>query len=180
MNIHTLLSTEEREKILRYLLKNPSNEINMNKLARELRLSVGQIHKYVTILRKERLVDQNRLQEIPITKTLRLLFNIKRIQEKRLVAILKNHLPKSKSIGIYGSWANGTNLEGADLDIWVKMDNEPADLELAKTRKKLEKKLGVPVDLTIATPERLKHFREKSDAFYFSLYNGIILWGEGL
>lgn len=179
MKIYPLLSTKEREKILGYLLYHQEN-INMNKLARKLNLSVGQIHKYVSILRKEGLVVNDELKETPFTCALRLLWNLKRIQEAGVVGMLRNCFPELEGLGLYGSWASGTNLEGADLDIWVKMKKEPGDLEIVKARKEIEPKIGVPVDITIATPERLEHFREKSDAFYFSLYNGIILWGEGL
>jgi len=34
--------------------------------------------------------------------------------------------------------------------------------------------------MAIITPERLEHFMEKSDSFYFSLHHGITLWGEGI
>ena len=108
------------------------------------------------------------------------MWNIKRIQEAKVVDVLRGRFPESEGIGIYGSWAHGTNFEGADLDIWLSMKKEPEDLKIAKARRELEERAGVPVDITTATPERLKHFREKSEAFYFSLYNGLILWGEGL
>lgn len=180
MRIYPLLSTEEREKILGYLLAHPSEKINMNRIARELGLSPGQVHKYVSILRKEGLVEKDEWKEGPPAHSLRLLFNLKRIGEADAVGILCRELPGVKGIGIFGSWASGTNIEGSDLDIWVKIGKEPKELAVAKARKRLEEKIGAPVDVIIATPERMKHFREKSDAFYFSLYNGRILWGEGL
>jgi predicted nucleotidyltransferase/DNA-directed RNA polymerase subunit H (RpoH/RPB5) len=180
MRIHPLLSTEEREKILGYLLMHPSEKINMNGVARELGLSPGQVHKYVSILRKEGLVEKDEWKEVPLAHSLRLLFNIKKVGGAGIVDVLRRELPGVEGIGIFGSWASGTNAEGSDLDIWVKMGKEPEELAVAKARKRLEGKVGVPVDIVIATPERMKHFREKSDAFYFSLYNGRILWGEGL
>ncbi|MFH1448245.1 MAG: nucleotidyltransferase domain-containing protein [Candidatus Micrarchaeota archaeon] len=180
MNICPLFATKEREKILDYLLEHPSERINMNGLARKLHLSPGQIHKYITILRKAGLVEKDTIKETPLTGVLRLTHNLKRIAQTKLVDILRRGFPRVKGIGIYGSWASGTNLEDADLDIWLKIEKEPADENMAKMRKKLEKKLGIPVDIVIATPERLKHFQEKSDSFYFSLYHGRILWGEGL
>jgi len=180
MKIYKLLSTNEREEILGYVLEHPSERINMNKLARLLGLSLGQIHKYITILREYKLVIDDRLQEIPLTCALRLLWNIKRIKEADVVGILRHSLPEIIGIGIYGSWASGTNLEGADLDLWVNMENEPDDLSIARVRRELEKRMQLPVDLTITTPDRLNHFRKKSDAFYFSLYHGIVLWGDRL
>jgi predicted nucleotidyltransferase len=180
MKIYRLLSTDERERILGYVLEHPSERINMNKLARELKLSVGQIHKYVTILREYKIVMDDRLQEIPLTCALRLLWNLKRIKEAKVVGILRRGLPNIIGIGIYGSWASGTNSEGADLDLWVNTEKEPDDISIAKVRRELETRMQLPVDLTITTPDRLAHFRKKSDAFYFSLYHGIVLWGDRL
>ncbi len=180
MEIHPLVSTEERELILGYLLAHPSEKINMNGIARELGLSPGQIHKYVSILRKEGLVKGDEWAEGPLAHALRLLFNIKRIGGAEVVGILRRELPGVTGVGIFGSWASGTNLEGSDLDIWVKMGKEPEELAVARARRKLEERVGAPVDIVIATPERMEHFRKKSDAFYFSLYNGRFLWGEEL
>ena len=180
MNITALFSTKEREEILGYLLAHPSEEITMRGLARKLSLSASQIHKYVGILKKAGLFEQNRLKETPLTSALRLLWNLKRIGGAGIVAILRRRFGKVAGIGMYGSWASGTNTEGSDLDLWVKTEIKPKDIGIAQARKELESKLGVPVDIVIATPKGLEHFREKSDAFYFSLYNGKLLWGEGL
>lgn len=180
MNIHRLLSSEERETTLGYLLEHPSKEINMNELARLLKLSAGQIHKYVSILREMRLVRGNEFQDGPMTRALRAVWNLKRIEEAGLIRILRRRFPKANGIGIFGSWAGGTNLENADLDIWIKMDKEPEDMEVAKARKEIEIKMNIQIDLIVATPERLEHFKVKSEAFYFSLYNGRHLWGEAL
>jgi predicted nucleotidyltransferase len=180
MNIVPLFSTKEREEILSYLLTNPSEEITMRGLARKLKLSPGQVHKYIGILKKEGLFERKRLKETPLTSSLRLLWNLKRIDDAGIVGILRRGFTKVAGVGMYGSWASGTNLEDSDLDLWVKTETEPKDIEIAKVRKELEAKIKVPVDVVIATPERLEHFRVKSDSFYFSLYNGKLLWGEGL
>ncbi|MBI5035829.1 hypothetical protein HZC09_00655 [Candidatus Micrarchaeota archaeon] len=180
MNIRELLSTEEREKILGHLLGHPAEKINMNALARTLKVSPGQVHKYVAILRKEGLAKKDGFRETPVTRALRVLFNLKKIKEAGLVETMRRRFRKATGIGVYGSWAAGTNVENADLDLWLKMQLEPGDLEIARARKEAEKRIGAPVDFTIATPERLERFREKSDAFYFSLYHGILLWGEDL
>ncbi len=180
MNVSQLFSTKEREKILDYLLEHPSEQINMNKLARKLNLSPGQIHKYISMLRKSHLVERDKLKETPFTRAFRLVNNLKRIEKSKIVSLLRTTSPGITGMGMYGSWASGSNLESADLDIWLKVKNEAADEDIAKVRKELEKKLGAPVDIIVATPERLEHLHEKSDSFYFSLYNGILLWGEGL
>jgi len=161
-------------------LRHPSEKINMNAISRKLSVSVGQVHKYVSILRKEKLVIADRLKDSPITRALRVLWNLDEIESTGLTGIITKELPNAKGIGIYGSWASGANMEDADIDVWIKLGKEPSDLKVAGVRKKLERALGVPVDIAIITPERLEHFMEKSDSFYFSLYHGIILWGEGI
>ncbi len=180
MNISRLVSTEEREKILAYLLSHPSESVNMNGLARKLDLSPGQIHKYVGILKQAGLFKDGKLLDIPIVRAFRIVLNIRGIEKAGVAAALLRNFPKAEGIGIYGSFASGGNSENSDLDLWVKIGKEPKDAEIARARRELEDKLGFPVDIIIATPERLANFREKSDAFYFSLYYGITLWGESL
>lgn len=180
MDLPALISTKERERILDYLLKHPSVSINMRRIARELNLSPGQIHKYVTIMRNEGLVEADALVECPLTSALRLLLNTKRISDADIVGLLRKRFIKMKGVGIYGSWASGTNGEKSDLDVWIKIGREPRDIEMARARRDIEKRIGVEADLVFATPQRLKNLREKSDAFYYSLYNGKILWGEAL
>lgn len=180
MNIGRLISTKERQKILGHLLTHPSEVTTMRALAAKLGVSASQVHKYFGILGKEGLLEGLRLKRGPLTASLRLLWNVKRIEEAGVVQVLRRRIKSVEGIGFYGSWAAGTNTEDSDLDLWIKTEAEPDDLELAKTRKELESKLGVPVDIIIVSPESLKHLREKSDAFYFSLYNGRVVWGEGL
>jgi len=180
MNLPRLFSTRERVKILAFLLEHPSTKINMNKIARDLKLSPGQIHKYIAILRREKIVIDDQLKESCVTASLRRLMNIKKILEAGIVKIARSHFPKLKGLGIFGSWAKGENWEESDLDIWLKLDSEPTDLEVAEAKKAIEKSIRAGLDIVIASPKRLKHLHETSDIFYFSLYNGITIWGEEL
>ncbi len=180
MDLPKLFSTRERVKILGFLLEHPSAKINMNKLARDLKLSPGQIHKYITILRQEKIVVDDQLKESYVTYSLRRLWNIKKIQDADIPKIARRYFPKFKGLGIFGSWAKGDNKEESDLDIWLKLDFEPTDLEVAEAKKAMEKSIRANLDIVIASPKRLKHLHETSDIFYFSLYNGITVWGEEL
>jgi len=180
MEMQPLFSTVEREKIMRYLLENPSTEINMNAMARRLCLSPGQIHKYVSLLRGNGLVEGKWLRDTPLVRALRLIDNLRRIDDARLVRLARRYLTGVKGIAVYGSWATGSNLETADLDIWVKMAKEPKDAELAALRRKLGEAIGAPVDILIATPGRLEHLKSKNESLFHSLYHSIVLWGEGI
>ncbi|HIH29999.1 TPA: hypothetical protein HA243_01250 [Candidatus Micrarchaeota archaeon] len=180
MDISQLVSRKERVKLLEHLLFHPSEEIIPNRLAKKVGVSRSHAHKYVNILRKAGLVKGKRLQETPMLQSVRTLFNVVKIDDADVDGILKRHFPKMSGWGVFGSFASGTNAEESDLDIWLKAGTEPEDLEIARAKKEVGEKLGVPVDIIAATPKRLENFRAKSDAFYFSIYNGKIMWGEGL
>jgi len=180
MDIPSLLSTDERVKLLSHILLHPSEEIVPDRVARKAGVSKSQSHKYAGILRKNGIVKGKALQDTPPVRALRALLNVERLARANVIPLLCRRFPKAKGIGMFGSFASGTNSEDSDLDIWVKMDCEPSDLEVARAKKELGGKLGAQVDIVVATPQRLLRLREKSDAFYFSLYNGRILWGEAL
>ncbi len=180
MDISKLVSRKERVKLLEHLLYHASEEIVPNRLAKKVGVSRSQAHKYVNILREAGLVEGKRLRETPMLQSIRALLNLGRIEEADASGILKRHFPKMAGWGVFGSWSTGTNSEGSDLDVWVKLDNEPEDLEIARAKKEISERLGVPVDIIAATPKRLEGFKKKSDSFYFSLYNGKAIWGDGL
>ncbi len=175
-----MLSTRERVALLEYLLRRPSLEIVPDRVARSTGMSRSQAHKYVNLLRRGGIVAGRRLLDSPFLQAMRALFNIRKIEGANVGGILKRHFPKMRGWGIFGSWGSGTNDERSDLDIWVRLEKEPGDLEMARARKGISGKLGVPVDIVAATPERLENLREKSPAFYYSLYNGKVMEGEGL
>jgi len=180
MDIPSLLSTDERVKLLSYILLHPSDEIVPDRIARKVGVSKSQSHKYAGILRENGIIKGKALLDTPTVRALRALLNVERLARANAINLLRRRFPKAKGIGMFGSFAAGTNAEGSDLDIWVKMDSEPSDLEVARAKKELGGKLGAQADIVIATPQRLLRLREKSDAFYFSLYNGRILWGDPL
>lgn len=180
MNIQPLFSTKQRELIMNYLLDNPNEEINMNRIARKLSISPAQMHKYIEILRQENLVQNKKLLITPLINSLRLTRNLSKISNLNIIKILQKHFPKAIGIGIYGSWAKGVNDETADLDIWLKITKLPKDIEIVKARREIEQKIGKAVDITILNQERMSQLQERNASFYFSLYHGITLWGEGL
>ena len=180
MDIPSLLSTKERARLLSYILAHPGAEIAPDRVAKEVRVSRSQAHKYAGILRHEGLLKGKRLQETLQVRALRALLNADALERAGVAGILRRRFPKASGIWIFGSWAFGTNAEGSDLDIWIKMETAPSDLEMARAKKEISEKMSAPVDIVAATPKRMAAFREKSDAFYFSLYNGQVLWGDGL
>ena len=177
MNMQPLFSTKERELILDYLLDNPGEEVNMNALARKLEVSPGQVHHYLKILEGHGLFKDKRLVDNAITRALRLLKNLAEIEDFELVKTIRKKVRKAEGVGVYGSWANGSNKSSSDLDIWVKSDKDLSDLNLAKLNKELSAQVGVSVEVLVLTPERMRHLKSKAESLYHSLFNSVILWG---
>ena len=173
-----LFSTKERELILDYLLDNPDKEINMNALARELKVSPGQVHHYLAILETKGLFKNKKLSNNPATRALRFIKNLMKLEGAKIIKTIIKKTDKPTGIGVYGSWANGSNKQNSDLDIWIKSTNDLSDLELSKLNRELSERMGVSVELLILTPKRMDHLKNKTEALYYSLFNSITLWGE--
>ena len=178
MNITPLFSTPEREKILDYMLDNPKEKVTMRQIAKQLSVSASQVHKYFVILRKLGIIRKMEVQDNYLVRSLRIMQNMKKLKNANIVSFLRKKIPGLKGIGVFGSWAEGTNMKGSDLDIWIKVEKEPELLTIAKTRKELEATIGVDIDLIILDKIKIKRHMEKNPPFYFSLFYSILLYGE--
>jgi len=180
MKLRGLFSTPEREKLLQQILFHPSRKLNISQLAEETGLSLGFVSNYVNMLREKGMVKEKLEQEKPEVRALKKLVNVNVLMENKVVGIIRKNLPGVTGTGVYGSWANGTNYEDSDLDIWIKAKKKPGDIFLAKTRKKIEAKLKTRTTLLILSKERLKELLEKDKPFYSSLFHSFRLWGENI
>jgi predicted nucleotidyltransferase len=178
MNIPELFSTKERVSLLSEILYR-SGEIRIRDLARKASTSPAQAHKYVLILERNGLVKNRKLTDSAKTRELRALLNLKQLEDAGAVEIIRKALPKSIGIGVFGSWADGTNGEDSDVDLWVRLQQKADEAQAAAAKKALESRLGNKVDLILVSPEMQSGLKLKSEAFYYSLYHGKVLWGEG-
>ncbi len=179
MNISELLSTPEKERVLRKLLYN-SSEASLRKIARDADVSPGQVHKYFSILKKRKLVNGKKMVDSALVKALRLTENVAFLENTGVVTLVRSKLAGVRGIGLYGSWAKGDNDEKADVDLWVLVEKESSDLAAGKMRRSLEQKLQTKVDLTILTSQKVNELKVKNPAFYSALFNSIKLWGGDL
>lgn len=76
--------------------------------------------------------------------------------------------PWATGIGMYGSWARGTNTTGSDLDLWILVKQYTADLEfqIALYRHDLSHELGCEIHLLLLTEEKIQDLRRKDLPFY--------------
>ncbi len=172
------LFARDKERILEYILNNPTKKVGVRELARILHLSPAHVSRtlkdfYANNSLSDDIVDLAN----PLVRSLKVFFNIKVIQEKNIVKKLRP--AKISGAGIYGSWASGTNYEDSDLDVWIKVKKHPGEMKVASISGGLRKALERKVQILVLTPERIKRLKNSDPIFYYSLvYGSINLWGE--
>lgn len=177
METHKLFSTPARARILERVLSDPQERLRVRRIAKELGVSPASVSKYLAVLRGMGIVDGTVRTENPIVRALKLLINM----EKACCAVGRlKKIRWARGVGIYGSWANGTNTRDSDIDIWMLADEPVAEIELAKAQAALKKSLGVECSILLLTRQKLAQMREKDPALYYALVNSFVVRGAGI
>lgn len=175
MNLHKILSTRERIRILKLILYKTS-AFGVSDVAKDLSLSKGLISKFLDILTKDNILKKANarfvVQDNLSTRAVKILLNLNDFD--------RNLLKKFKFIkgaGLYGSYVKGKNTEESDIDLWVLIDKTEEET-LAKLTKELKKKYGKIKPLYL-TKEKIETLKSKDSVFYHSLVFGSInVYGE--
>ena len=115
----------------------------------------------------------NPFHSIVSPKATRLLLNVEKMD---LFAL---SLGSSRGLGLYGSWARGTNHLDSDLDVWIRADSLHSESELARLQRDFGLQAETEVNLLVLTPEKLERLTRDYIPFYNSLiYNSMTLRGE--
>jgi predicted nucleotidyltransferase len=177
MNIHILLSTKERVRILEAVLYG-NGPVRVSAVSRETGLSKGLVSKILDILAMEKILNRQgrayAVNDCPSTRGLKILLNLSSFD-----ADVFRKFPFVKGAGIYGSFAKGENTEGSDIDLWVLVGaaDVTALARLTAALREMDDRIN-PYYLTDAKRERLMR---EDPLLYPALYYGSIdVWGEGL
>ena len=176
MNLHSLLSTKERLKILSHVIYQ-NKPFTINRTANKLKLSKGLISKYFHILLKERVLQKSShgffVRETPLTKSLKIFLNLNTLD---FSSIFKKHR-FVKAAGLYGSLAKGTNTMESDIDLWV-LTEDVEEEKIAKLTNEVKRKSN-KIKPVYLTREKLIEMRKKDPVFYYALvFGSISIYGE--
>jgi predicted nucleotidyltransferase len=175
MNLQILFSSPERVQILDYVVLRQN--VKVSEVYSNLQLSKGLVSQFLRILVKEGLLIKKKnyvVQNNCFVRYIKILLNLSKIKVEKIDKI---HLC---GLGLYGSWANGTNTLESDLDIWVKVKKYPSEEYLGKITKQIRNFTHQDVKLLVLTPQKLEQLK-KDSVFFSSLVNGsIVLWGENI
>jgi predicted nucleotidyltransferase len=172
-----LFKTEERAKILSYVMFH--NAFSVAEVSKTTGITKGLVSRYLHSLMEHGLLQREGRMYSPLdgapSRAIKLLLNLERIDLSAL------NLSYTKGLGLYGSWAKGTNHQESDLDVWIKADSLPPENNLAKMQRDLSLQTSSEVNLLVLTPEKLERLKKEDPPFYNSLImNSVTLKGETL
>ena len=178
MNIQKMFSTNERIKILNYIMEDPTETYRVNDVSRKLKLSKGIVSGYFNLLLKQNILKKKGniflVNLNPLSRTIKILLNLNEIDIKPVLKL------KPKAVGLYGSWAQGTNNKESDIDLWIRFDKTIKQEKIAEAQGKMRDKLKYEVNILCLDPERLEKIKRDKLFFHSLVFGSIILYGEGL
>lgn len=176
-----LFKTGERIRILRYV--SIRQEVNATEIVQALSVSKALVSRYMHLLIKGGLCTREgrryRWVEDPINLAVKRLLNI-----NHLMQVIPAGFPeRAEGIGVYGSFAEGKNGPGSDLDLYLLVPEYAPDLEMiaARMEKTISEAMGIETHILILTSKRLSDLKETDTPFYLNLLRtGYTLKGESI
>lgn len=176
MNIHILISTDERKRILESVLFE-TGPLSVNEVAHRLKLSKGLVSKYLDFLVKEGIAERVKGKFLiehgsAAVKGLKILFNLGQMD----LGFLKKY-PFVEALGLYGSCAKGENTHDSDVDLWVLVGS-CSEEKKAGLASAIRKQIDHAKPL-ILSREKLRALKKEDEIFYHALsFGSIALYGE--
>jgi len=80
---------------------------------------------------------------------------------------------------MYGSWADGTNTDESDLDLFLFSEVLPSGIMVAELERDISRALNVEVHVLVLTREKITGMRKSDEPFYQSfIKQSITLEGD--
>jgi predicted nucleotidyltransferase len=172
----TLISSKKRKELMQLLLENPEKIPGVREAARACSLSPASVSIFMQGMEKDGFIQKGALKlKNPELRALRLLFNVEKIAP--LYPVLKKRFG-ILGMGIYGSWARGTNTLASDLDLWIRVQSPGNEAEIRAGAGKLLK--GVQANILFLDEGKMRKLRESEPVFYSALFYSFPLGGEGI
>ena len=174
-----LFKSKERMCILRYISIRSS--FTVQSVADATGVSKGLVSQYLNMFIQEELLSrEHRLfsrKETVLWQTIKRLLNLDLL---RTIVLLP---PWAAGIGIYGSWADGTNTTESDLDLWILVKHYTPELEInaAELEQNLAAEIQCEVNSLLLTGEKLRQLKAEDQPFYLGLMKGnVTIEGKNL
>lgn len=173
--IKKYLTVTSHQKVLSFLLNYPSRSYMEKEIARATKVSKSAVNEALKELAKDKLILQEkkgRMSFYSVDLNDPVIRRLKSTENVSLLRPLVEQLKKvSQKIILFGSFAEGTNVEDSDIDLFVLSD-QPEDVQGIIQKSPLTEKIQ-PV---IKKPSEFISLDKKKPLFYQEIERGIILW----
>jgi predicted nucleotidyltransferase len=186
-DIHSLISSRVRVKLLMLLTLFPDTGMNINELSRKTGYAPRGVEKELKnllsggILKRDIVGNQHRYQLDPRCPILQ---EIKSIMNKTVgvAELVKQAItPAEREIDvafIYGSFASGDYSNDSDIDLFVV--GRVSGLELAGLLGPVQNEVGRAINPVLFSPEEFKERRSRDDHFLSRVLDGPIVMLMGV
>lgn len=177
-DLYKLMSTKERIRILEQVLS--GDNLNTNRISKEANVNKGLVSRYFKILVSFGILGKRGRsyilkQNSPVFRSIKIMFNI--VKLSKIIPFDE----KIIGMGVYGSYAKGTNDKNSDIDIWIKSESPLKEEDIAKFEYEMSKRFGSRLNVTILYPKKIGRLKKEDKEFYYSIVSGsILIWGENL
>jgi predicted nucleotidyltransferase len=161
-DLSALFRTTERITLLRSALTQQA--CTVQQIAGKTGISKGLASQYLALLEREGLLARKdrTYRVIPSARTAA----IKRLLNIDLVTGVFKKPAWALGTGMYGSWAEGTNTEESDLDLWVFVKELPAGTAVAEAERTVSRALSVEVHLLVLNWEKMDSMKKNDEPFH--------------
>lgn len=178
-----LFKTEERAKILHYVMFRSG--LSVSEVSKVTRVNKGLVSRYLRFLEGLGLLKRDgskyALLDGALPRAVRLLLNLEKLDLSTFDSSPFDGTKGIKGLGLYGSWANGTNNLESDLDVWINADSLPEVRDLARLQSVFSQRAETEVNLIVLTKQKMAELEINDPPFYSSLItNSLTIKGEPL
>lgn len=139
-------------------------ECTVQQIAGKTGISKGLVSPYLALLEREGLLTrQDRIYRVNTTVWSTA---VKRLLNIDLVSGVFKKPTWALGIGMYGSWAEGTNTGESDLDLWIFVQDTPGSIAVAEVERVVSKALSSEVHILVLNREKIDRMKNSDEPFY--------------
>lgn len=165
--------TNSEKQVLNYFIQNPSSEIHVRGLSKEIGVSYSTVRTSLKTLEEADLLKSDKKSKMVFYsaegekfREAKKIANLENLIDSDVVKFLEKNL-KPEAIVLFGSYLEGRDNEDSDIDIAV-INGRDKELDLDR----FEEKLGRTIELT-----QIENLENETKEFRNTLANGLVVQG---
>ena len=169
------LTATSNQKVLDFLMNHPSQSYMEKEVVRATKVSKTAVNEALKELAKDKIILQEKKGRMSFYSVDLNNFVIRCLKSSRNILLLTSLVEElskvSQRIILYGSFADGTNIEESDIDLFV-VSNQAKKIQKIIQKSSFAEK----VQLVTRTPSEFIGMNKKEPPFYQEINKGAVLW----